>query len=286
MKKRDETSREWTEGEIAFSRIELEHADLHTHSHYSDGCFSVPEVLQKSKERGAKVVSLTDHDGVGGLEEARDTAEQLRDLVFVPGVEFSVEGPEGEELHVLGYFMNWENPSFRNMVEWVRTQRQDRNRRLFQVMTREGYPISEEDFSGISNYDYIGKPLIARKMVEKGYIKDSREAFSPGRFFESENWKEVKKKKLSSKEAVEKIRQAGGAAVLAHPVKIKQLGEPGTPEFWGVLEQLLGRLQEQGLYGLECYYPEHTSDEVARLLALAEKLGLKASKGSDFHGCK
>jgi len=122
--------------------------------------------------------------------------------------------------------------------------------------------------------------------VEKGYIKDSREAFSPGRFFESESWKKIKKKKLSSKEAIEKIREAGGAAILAHPVKIKQIGEPGTSEFWRAMEQLLGRLQEQGLYGLECYYPEHTSDEVARLLSLAEKLGLKASKGSDFHGCK
>ena len=284
MKPRENPSRELTEGEIAFSCIELEHADLHTHSHYSDGCFSVPEVLRKAQERGAKVVSLTDHDGVRGLQEARETAEQLCDLRFVPGIEFSAEGPGGEELHILGYFIDWENPWFRRTVEWVRAQRQDRNHRLFQVITREGYPISEEDFSGISNYDYIGKPLVARKMVEKGYIKDSREAFSPGKFFESESWKKVKKKKLSSKEAIEKIREAGGAAVLAHPVKIKQLGERGSGEFWNTLEQLLRRLQEQGLYGLECYYPEHTEDEVERLLCLAEKLGLKASKGSDLHG--
>jgi hypothetical protein len=284
MKKEIVASRKLTEGERAFKNLDLSKADLHLHSDYSDGNYGVAEVLQRAKAGGAQVISITDHDGIQGIPEAREIAIKMGNLRLVSGVEFSAEGPLGEELHILGYYFDGENPALLGMIEWMKSQRRERNRRLFEVMSSEGVFVGEEDFLGESNFHYIGKPLIAKKMVEKGYITQPAQAFQSGVYFGSESWRRVKKNKVTSKEAIEKIRGAGGAAVLAHPLKIKKLGKRNSESFWHTLEELLRVLKEQGLFGLECYYPEHTQEEEERLLGIARDVGLSPSKGSDFHG--
>ena len=273
--------------------IDLEKADLHVHSNISDGVLSIPEVLKKIKDRGKEIMAITDHDGVSGVSEAIALAEKMDDFTVIPGIEFSAEGPRGENLHILGYFIEIENPTLKQTIEDVRRWRRERNLKLYDALTKMGLPITEDDFSGIPNEGYVGKPLIARKLVEKGLLKKYEDAFQPGKYFESEEIRSIEKRKASAEIIIEVIHKAGGVSVLAHPMKIKGIvrecnedneGNKKDENFWKSLKVLVEQLKEYGLGGLECYYPTHTKEEEETLIGLANELDLFVTKGSDFHG--
>lgn len=263
--------------------MDLKNVDLHVHSNLSDGVLSIQDVVEEIKNQGTTIMAITDHDGVCGIEEAKKVAEKIGGIKVIPGIEFSASGPGGEEIHLLGYFIDLENYALKEVIEDARESRRQRNVELYKALTEMGIPICEDDFSGIPNDGYIGKPLIARKLMEKGLVENFQEAFKDGKFLDSKEIRRIKKRKASAEKIIAVIKKAGGLSVLAHPMKIKQIGIRGSSEFWESLESLARKLKDYGLGGLECYYPSHTEEEREKILELAAKLDLFVTKGSDFH---
>ena len=260
--------------------------DMHLHTYYSDGILSPAEIVKRAKKLGYDIVAITDHDGTGGVGEALAAAEAIGDIEVIPGIELSADErflDATVNLHILGYRINIDNAPLSDELAAIRARRDVRNGKLTEALRLMGYDIDLAELNA-NKKGYIGKPDIARYMAEKGYIKSAKEAFQPGRFLESPEIKAIRKEKLGAARAIELITGAGGIAVLAHPAKIKKIGERGGTEFYGNLDVLIGRLKGYGLKGVECYHTEHSEDEAMRLVELAEKYHLHITEGSDFHG--
>lgn len=260
--------------------------DLHTHSFYSDGTLSPEELMDWAVSQQLDQISLTDHDGIGGLPEAREAAMK-RGIDFIPGIEFSAEDEDGSTMHILGYHIDGENKELNQAIFEIRENRRERNDRLFQGLKEMGYPLEWEDFDKKGDRNYLGKPDFARAMLKKGYIREFREAFEPGKLLGSPEIRKIRKKKIKAREAIRLILDAGGIPVLAHPMKVSglKIGETvETQEYMEALEKLVIKLKSYGLKGLECLYPEHTPEETEALIGIAEKYKLHITSGSDYHG--
>lgn len=258
--------------------------DLHVHSWHSDGVLSPVELVEKYVEEKYDLISITDHEVIKGIKEAEEAGKD-KNLRVIPGIEIPVT--EGEfELHILGYYFDLENPQLCEKLQWMAETRRQRNEKMLTVLQDMGYDITAKDLLQREGQTYIGKPNFARALVSKGYIKNTAQAFEPGKLLESPEIKQIKRAKLSAEEAIELIKQAGGMAVLAHPYKIKKLGERGSEEFKHSFDELLRGLKKKGLKGLECIYPKHTDEERLFFIDTAGKYHLHITEGSDFHGDK
>ena len=254
--------------------------DLHIHSNNSDGTFSPSQIVDWAKEKGLSFISITDHDGIGGLEEGARAA-RAAGIDFVNGIEMSTEYRGSVELHILGYGFDAENVEILRVCDIMRRSRFERNEKLLAAVRAEGFDIKDEDIPA-ANAGYISKPQIARAMIAKGYVKDIPEAFE--RVFDRPPVCLLKKKKTDALEAIRIITGAGGTAVLAHPMRIKNIGKRGTEEMYGHLERIVAELASHGMGGLECCYAQHTEEEMRCTRAIAERHGLISTRGSDFHG--
>ena len=257
--------------------------DLHLHTYYSDGSLSPAELVAWAKSRELETIAVTDHDGVEGILEALAAGETLG-VTVIPGIELSAQTEEGVGVHILGYDIDPQNRALAGACKKMRSARRRRNERLMEALRHMGYQLKWEDLSPLPDKDYVGKPHFASALARKGYIKTPRDAFAQNGIFMDRNIRKLKKEKVGAAEAIKLILGAGGTAVLAHPMKIRHLGERGSEEFFQALEDLLSRLSALGLSGLECVYPEHTDEEIMRLMVLAHKLGLRVTGGSDYHG--
>lgn len=271
-------------GKTDIEKINLNNADMHMHTTCSDGLFTPAEIVKRSKEMGLETIAVTDHDMVDGISEAVAAAKALGGIAVIPGIELSTEGPDGTELHILGYYIDTENEELNCTIAALKKGRKDRNAKLFEALRTQGILISKEDFDKLPDGGYIGKPMVAMKMMEKGYINQISQAFEKGKFLESQAVRAVKKEKLSTKEAISMILNAGGDPVLAHPMKIRSIGSRGSQEYWDNLDKLLKLMETWGLVGLECFYPDHTDEESAKLQLMARNRSLQVTKGSDYHG--
>lgn len=257
--------------------------DLHIHTCYSDGAYTPSDIVSGYKKRGYDIIAVTDHDTVSGVPEAIEKGKE-EGITVVPGIEFSTCYPNDIEIHMLGYGIDTENRELKEELTIIREARRIRNEKLIAYFREQGYDISYEDLLEGKKGDYIGKPDFGRGMARKGYIKEPRDIFKPGEFLESPEAKKIKKVKIETKRAIELINRAGGVAVIAHPMKIKNIGEKGSPEFWGNLKGIIERLKWEGLSGIECYHSDHTLSEAEVLSELAKGMGLIVTIGSDFHG--
>lgn len=264
--------------------------DYHLHTYYSDGTMSPTDIVKRAKEMELVEIAITDHDGIDGVREAQIAGKAL-DVSVISGIEldtsFSFENNEVSKeltLHILGYRIDIKNKALNEELEEMKKARADRNERLLKVLEEMGYPVDVKDMIVNEEQEYIGKPSIARAMVKKGYISNPREAFEEGKFLESEKAKEVEKKKISSQHGIELIKQAGGTAVLAHPMKIKKIGERGSQEFYINLDKIIRTLKIAGLGGMECFHSSHSKEEALKLVDFAEKYHLHVTTGSDYHG--
>lgn len=264
--------------------------DLHLHTFYSDGSLSPSELVAIAKERGASIIAVTDHDGLDGVEEAMEAGNKLG-IKVIPGIEFSAQLPDFLDssscfMHLLGYGIDVKNKALQEAVKDILKKRKERNDKLLNALREKGYVLDKQDFQVYPQQTYIGKPNFARALLKRGYIEELREAFQAGEFLEAPEIKAVHRVKIDVREAISLIENAGGVAVLAHPLKISYKGknQPGQAGFFEVLSSLLFRLKKSGLQGMECYYSRHLPYETEQLLALADEFNLLVSAGSDFHG--
>ncbi|HIE37648.1 MAG TPA: PHP domain-containing protein, partial [Anaerolineae bacterium] len=240
--------------------------DLHIHSTASDGVLTPTEVVHLALKRGLSAIALTDHDTLAGVAEAQAAAGTR--LEVIPGVEVNSEGDWGD-LHFLGLYVDPENPFLNERLRAMQEARVGRAQRIVKKLAWLGMPLDWEEVRALAGGQSVGRPHIARALLNHGYISTTQEAFD--RYIGREGPAYVPRLRLTPTEVIEAIHRAGGVAVLAHPA------------YSGVLNQV-ETFVSHGLEGLEVYYPDHSPEDTQALLALCQRHGLLATGGSDFHG--
>jgi predicted metal-dependent phosphoesterase TrpH len=244
--------------------------DLHTHSSASDGTDPPAEVMERARARGLDVIALTDHDTVGGLDEAR--AALPPGLTLVPGMELSAT-LDGRSLHLLAYLFDPDYPPLAEAVASIRDDRVRRARVMVDKLAALGTGVTWDQVTAIAGDGVVGRPHIARALADTGTIAAPADAFTTdwigdgGRAWED-------KYALETAEAIALIRAAGGVTVLAHP----------RSEGYEVSDDQIRALAAVGLTGLEVWHPDHSPAVRGRLRVLAAGLGLIPTGGSDDHG--
>ena len=245
-------------------------ADLHMHSTASDGVYTPEALMNLAADLGCTHVALTDHDSTAGIPLALEAAKR-RGMQLIPGVELSCGAQK--EIHVLGYGFDPENAALRAFCEARVAQRVARMEAMVQRLCELGKPIEMKRVRELAR-GVIARPHMARAMVEAGYVTSVADAFD--RYLKPGRPAYVPKEDVKVAEAVRLIAQAGGIAVLAHPMELK-MGETQ-------LESLIGEWRAQGLSGVEVYHPSAQNNHAAFLHNLARREGMLVTGGSDFHG--
>ena len=239
--------------------------DLHSHSRYSDGAVSISELVYTYSKAGVEMMSLTDHDCILGLEEARLKAAKYN-ILFVNGVEISTS--DHDNLHFVGYNFNPENSALKKLLESNAQLRLERVKRTIKLLQEIKINISEEEvlkiIKGVSSRAHIADCLRRKHLghtrsdIFKKYLGKGCPAYVPPMG-------------ATVKETIETIKQAGGKCFIAHPGLVKEFWDFKTWSSWG-------------LDGIEVYYPSHREAMREELLEIAKRYNLFVSGGSDFHG--
>jgi len=243
--------------------------DLHLHTTASDGCWSPEAIVDLAAERGLETIAITDHDTVDGVAPALKQAERHPSLSVVPGIELSTYAP-GSELHLLGYFMDCQNPELLSTCNSMRFDRAERARAMVRKLNELSIPIKWERVCQIAGESNIGRPHIARALLEGGYINSFEEAFEL--YLAQGKPAYVERFKITPVEAIKLIIRCGGLPIMAHPLTVCNY------------EEVIHELHGAGLEGIEVYYKDYDHKERQCLLGIATKLNLLASGGSDYHG--
>lgn len=246
--------------------------DLHTHSSASDGELRPGDLVRLAAGAGLSALALTDHDTIGGLEEAREASAGTA-MEFVPGCELSVVESD-RQMHMVGLWIPRQAPHVEELLADQRASRHDRNRAILQKLKAFGVTIDYDEVRALAK-GTVGRPHIAHILLERGVVKNYNDAFKKylgrqtGRAY-------APKKELPMAQAVDVLHADGALAILAHPYL---LGETGKP-----MEDLARRYQTLGMDGLEAYYTDHSAQRTQEFLQIARKLNMVVSGGSDFHG--
>jgi predicted metal-dependent phosphoesterase TrpH len=249
------------------------HVDLHLHTTASDGVMSPSEIVRYAKAKGLQAIAITDHDTIEGLEEGLSEGKRIG-LEVIPGIEISAAHSPGS-MHLLGFFLDIYHPLLNERLGYLQKARAERNPKIAEKLNQLGIDLTYEEVLKVSGGGQVGRPHFAQVLLDKGYVKSFQEAFE--RFLKKGAPGYVDKLRFTAKEALHFINEAQGVAVLAHP---NTLGMNRYSEF----ENLLLQLVDEGLQGLEVYYPEHSALEVAQYKTLAERYGLLVTGGTDYHG--
>lgn len=250
--------------------------DLHTHTDESDGTFTPRELVDLALELKLEALAISDHDTFAGYDQALPVA-QSRGLDLVCGIELStrVPGSKVRTVHLLGYFL--QDPPTADFREWLDeliAGRRDRNRRLIARLAEQGIQIDLREVEKLGR-TLTGRPHFARVLIEKGYVKTYDEAFR--RYLGETAPTYVERFAPFVEAAIQRLIDAGGLPVLAHPVRLGFQDARAEEKF-------IGNLRAAGLAGMEVYHSDHRLPDVERYAALASKLRLAVSGGSDFHG--
>lgn len=244
--------------------------DLHSHTTASDGQHSPTELLSLAASAGVTALAVTDHDTVAGLGEAARAA-QAHGVELVPGIELSAFVYK-REVHILGHFVRSDLPELASYEVRLRAEREQRMERMVERLRGMGFPVRMEEVRALAGQAQLGRPHLARVMVERGWCVDVKDAFD--RFLGSGRSAWVERFKLDGAEAIQLIHRAGGAATLAHPGSSK------------VERHEILQLARAGLDGLEALHTDHNPSVSERYLRFAREFELVPTGGSDFHGEK
>ncbi|HVR43854.1 MAG TPA: PHP domain-containing protein [Thermoanaerobaculia bacterium] len=243
-------------------------ADLHLHTFHSDGIRSPAEVVRLAAEHGLETIAITDHDNLAAFPEAEGLA-RAQGITLIPGVELSITW-SGIDVHLLAYAFDPGNERLRAKLEACRDTRERRGEIMVERLRDLGIPIDLARVRELCGEGALGRPHIARALVEAGTVSTIDEAFdrflSPG----GAGW--VEKERLELDEAIDIVRRAGGLTSLAHPT----LYPDG--------EQVLRALIPLGIDGVEILHPDVGPDAREAFRAIAAEHGLIATGGSDDHG--
>lgn len=251
--------------------------DLHLHTTFSDGNLSPTELVRLCTNRGLNAIAITDHDSTDGLPEALAIADELTGITIIPGIELSTDVP-GAEIHLLGYFVDHMDPLLQNTLMRLRDSRQKRAQDMVKKLNVMGISISWERVQEISGDGAIGRPHIAQAMVEKGYVKYPRDAFTE--YLGRNGSAYVEREKISPASATEMVVQFGALPVMAHPTYF--MGGTDADAI-AKLKRTLFELKEAGLVGMEVYYGDYSIEKIELLAAIANELSLIPCGGSDYH---
>jgi predicted metal-dependent phosphoesterase TrpH len=247
--------------------------DLHMHTTASDGASTPTELVEKCIELGLETIAVTDHDNVTSFEEVKQLGQE-KGLNVVSGIEISTYRG-GAEYHILGYFVDPENDALLGLTETILDSRVERTHKMIEKLTEMGYPLEFKDVKKYATGVSLGRPHVARAMVDKGYIEKIGDAFTK-EFIDGGGKAYVEKKNILPVEAIEVIIRAGGVPVIAHPYIINH-GQPLDKEE-------ITRLKNVGLKGVEVYQTKHNKKITKKYKKIAEELDLLITGGSDYHG--
>lgn len=242
-------------------------ADLHLHTHFSDGTYTPVELAAQASAHGLRCIALTDHDTVEGCAPTALACER-QGLEFIAGTELTAE-VDGNELHLIGYLLDITNPRLLAETAQFQDVRQERIREMVARLNELDIPLQSEAVFALANCRSPGRPHVGRALVQAGYCATLDEAFE--RFLKKHRPAWVPKYKISAASAIDLIHHAGGVAVLAHP---------GLNRNDDVIPQLVA----EGLDGLECYHTKHTTSACEHYVQLAQRHRLLVTGGSDCHG--
>ena len=246
--------------------------DLHIHTNYSDGTFTPGQAVEYASKIGIRAISIVDHDTTNGIEEAIQTGQRLS-VEVVPGIELSAEElvPQGQEIHIIGYYIDWKSEPFQKKLLKIREARWLRAEKMLKKLSNLGIELKMDDLLQFSNIQSVGRLHVAKALMNKSHIQNIKEAFdkylSPGRpVYEP-------KLRITPKEAIQDILELGGIPVIAHPM-------------YGIDkdETIVKELVSYGLMGIEVWHPKHSKNIRAYYKDIAKKYKLIATGGSDCHG--
>jgi len=226
--------------------------DLHLHTFFSDGTYSPEELVGQAQRQELDVLALTDHDTVEGSKPTA-AACQVAGIEFIAGTELTAE-QDGHEIHILGYSIDLENPTFLTEIAKFQTVRQNRIREMVQRLNELNVPLQAEQVFSLANCRAPGRPHVARALVQAGLVGSLDEAFE--RFLKKNRPAWVPKFKMSAAEATKLIHQAGGVAVMAHPGLNRS-------------DEVIPVMAEGGLDGIECFHTKHSASMASHYLQLA-----------------
>ncbi|MFI3256775.1 MAG: PHP domain-containing protein [Spirochaetales bacterium] len=246
--------------------------DLHIHSDASDGFLSPGDLIAYGASKGLRIMALTDHDTVAGIDEASVAAQQ-HNITFIPGIELNIQWPTGE-FHLLGLGLKNPSSSLLNIIAFLQESRNTRNDKILKKMQAFGIKVSAEELFAMFSTKALGRPHFAEYLVSKKIVKTRQQAFDKYLGRNKEFY--IGHEGANLAEAVIAVKESGGIPVIAHPMSLYVS--------WGKLEGVLQNIFNTGVEGLEAWHPAIRISEAQRLEELGRKLGFFITAGSDFHG--
>lgn len=245
-------------------------ADLQLHSSASDGSDPPDEVVRRARAHKFAAIALTDHDTMAGVPAALAAAESLG-IECIPAVELSTLDDSERQVDILGYGIDHRDEEFAAELTRIRSGRLGRAHAMVEKLNELGYPVSWQRVQEIAGSENVGRPHVARAMVEARIVPNINAAFTP-EFIADGGRCYVQRVKISPEEAIDRIHKAGGVACAAHPARTK------------LTDKEIQHLVDCGLDAIEVYYPQHSAEDTRRFEELAARYGLLTCGGSDDHG--
>lgn len=251
----------------------MDKIDLHAHSTVSDGTMSPTELVKYAKKKNLKAIALTDHDTIDGIKEAIKAGKKY-EVEIIAGIELAGDF-NGTELHILGYYIDYKNKYFKNMLEKIKLDRDNRNIKIIEKLKILGFDVSVDELYSIAgSKKIVTRAHFARLLLEKGYVKTKDEAFK--KYISDGCPAYVQRKILNSKQCIELLLKSGAIPSLAHPTLYKKTIHE--------IDLMVKELVSYGLKAIEGIYPLYSKQQTSDIRMIAKKYNIKLSGGSDFHG--